>query len=478
MDKKSNTVQPDGEKVRFHRIKMGLTQEDLEDETDKRQRRVSKRTIERIEAGCSAHINTIRILADALGVEPDALLKGNESIGRSNGVTPSTGISPELAKHFISFQTLIEDRTKEFTGRKFVFDKIEGLLHEKAFPCGYIVIEGDPGIGKSALMAQLITTGGYFIHHFNVALQSINGPRQFIGNICARIISAYKLSYAGLPDDYDKDGSFLNRLLEEVAGKPGRQRPLIIAVDALDEVYDAREAGPNNLLFLPYSLPENIYVIATTRRLHDLRLRTANCRIISLDAQSLDNGLDVEAYIRKQVTRKGIKAWMERRQLEHNEFVDEVATRSEGNFMYLRHVLPAIEQGQFFEKSVDELPYGLRSYYHCHWAQMRHNNPDTFERLFQPVVCVLAAAQECVSAGQIAEWTKLNLREVRDVLRKWSEFLHFESDDEGRSTCHLYHTAFRDFLREEVNPDLRTYHSMIAESALSKVRKQSSPDFK
>jgi transcriptional regulator with XRE-family HTH domain len=470
MDTKSNAVQPDGEKVRFHRIKMGLTQEDLENETQKRGYRVSKRTIERIEAGCSARINTIRILADALGVEPDALLKDNESVGRSNGATLSIGISPELANYFISFQTLIEDRTKDFTGRKFVFDKIEGLLHEQTFPCGYIVIEGDPGIGKSALMAQLIITRNYFVHHFNIALQSIDKPQQFLGNICARIIGRYELPHVSLPQDYYRDGSFFSKLLEEAAAGLNGSDRLIVVIDALDEVHDARQPGPNNLLFLPPTLPKNVYVIATTRRLQDLRLRVSDLFRIDIDAGSPANSRDVEAYVRHKSMEQGIARWITDRKLKTDEFVDLLMTKSEGNFMYLHYVFPAIERGLFTRQGLKDLPDGLKGYYRQHWAQMRQANTAVFDELYRPIICVLAAAKEAVQAQQVAKWTRLRPSQVQSVLETWREFLYEEKGSNGQRLYRIYHSTFREFLLEEVDPGLVEFHDMISDSGLDEIR--------
>jgi len=469
MSRHSNTVQPHGENLRSYRIKMGLTQEDLEHETQKRGCRVSKRTIERIEAGCLARINTIRILADALAVEPEALLKGTHD-GDNHRVVSSTGIKDGLSEYFISFQTLIEDRTKNFTGRKFMFDKIDNILREKTFPCGYVIIEGDPGIGKSALMAQLVKKCDYFIHHFNVALQSIDKPQQFLGNVCARIISCYDLPYETLPQGYEQDGSFLSRILEEVALKLGRDERLIIVIDALDEVNDARDQGPNNLLFLPAILPKNVYVIAATRRLQDLRLRVSDLFRIYLDAAATENSRDAEDFVRQQVRQKGIARWIADRDLDPEEFAAVLTAKSEGNFMYLHYVLPAIERGLFAGKELEDLPDGLKAYYRQHWAQMRQTGPDIFDELYRPVVCVLAASKEAVDVEQIAEWTKLRPSQVRGVLGTWREFLHEEKRVDGAKLYRIYHTTFREFLQDEVDPGLVGFHDMISDSGLEEVR--------
>ena len=62
----------------------------------------------------------------------------------------------QLNKHIIDFDTLIAEKTKDFVGRQFVFDALDSFLSEEK--SGYFVIRGEPGIGKSALMGQLVKT--------------------------------------------------------------------------------------------------------------------------------------------------------------------------------------------------------------------------------------------------------------------------------------------------------------------------------
>jgi hypothetical protein len=140
--------------------------------------------------------------------------------------------------------------------------------------------------------------------------------------------------------------------------------------------------------------------------------------------------------------------------------------------MYLHHVLPAVEHGRFSIGDGDELPHGLLAYYRCHWAQMRCTDLQRFELIYQPVVCILAAAREAVSVDQVAEWTQLDPIQVLKVFRSWSEFMQEESLVHGQVLYRIYHTAFRDFLQEEVDPGLKTYHAMIADAVRNKIRRQ------
>src|SRR5262249_43765350 len=145
--------------------------------------------------------------------------------------------------------------------------QVEKAPAEREFKSGYIVIAGEPGIGKTALMSELVKTRGY-VHHFNISLQNINTTRDFLGNVCAQLIVRYGLPQAKLPDTALKDSGFLVQLLVQAAAKSAGQ-PVVVLVDALDEAEPSQQPGigarrPNRLL-LPQTLPEGAYFIVTTR---------------------------------------------------------------------------------------------------------------------------------------------------------------------------------------------------------------------
>ena len=56
------------------------------------------------------------------------------------------------------FKTLIEDKTKWFVGRTYVFDAIQSFID--CHPNGYFTITGDPGQGKSAILAKNVRDTG------------------------------------------------------------------------------------------------------------------------------------------------------------------------------------------------------------------------------------------------------------------------------------------------------------------------------
>ncbi|MGB3061521.1 MAG: ATP-binding protein [Anaerolineae bacterium] len=365
-------------------------------------------------------------------------------IGGHNTIYP-TFLSDQyapLAHKLITFTTLIEEKSQGFVGRRFVFDALDQFMERT--PAGYFIVKGEAGIGKSALMAHLVQAGQY-VHHFVVSTQGINRADQFLENICAQLIARYKLDRpAWLPPEASRDSAFLSALLQEVSEGLAAGEQVLILVDALDEV-DWRGRTGENVLLLPPALPPGVFVAVTMRRKEGLPLQVDRSQIFYLDPDSDANREDVRAYIRqfaqREVMQPSLSAWG----TTVEAFVKTMLAKSEGNFMYLRYVLPAIERGEFRHGTLAELPQGLKDYYERHWRQIRAIDEDRWVDYRQPVICFLAMAQEPVTVWQIASWAKLKPARVLSAIRDWREFLD-EDPVAGVMRYRIYHQSFQDFL--------------------------------
>lgn len=387
------------------------------------------------------------------------------------------GVDRALASHIRirAFQSLINERTEGFVGREFIFRAIDRLLLDQTFTCGYIVIQGEPGIGKTALIGELVNRYGY-VHHFNIAAQNIRSASEFLANVCAQLIARYELNYAALPEEATKGSVFLSQLLAEAAEKAG-DRPVIVLVDALDEAEDTELPAEANRLYLPPTLPVGVFFIITTREEYDYRLAVDRREDIYMKDDDPQNVEDVRRYMlsfiaqHQAVMDLRINEWG----ISESEFVQVVLEKSQGNFMYLVQVLRDISSGKLSKDTVGEirkLPQGLLDYYKRHWRVMKARDPIYFTQHQQPVVCMLATVREPVTVSQLAEWTKLSPTDIGQVIVEWYEFLDVDEPDEGERLYRIYHASFQDFLREEVG--LSAYHQVIAATALGKINQETS----
>jgi hypothetical protein len=366
------------------------------------------------------------------------------------------GASTNIREQIRDYTSLIEEKTHSFVGRQFVFDAVKHFVDTS--PRGYFFIRGDPGIGKSALAAQMVKTEGY-LHHFNIRSEGVNKTETFLESICAQLIGAYHLQHSFLPPEATKDAQFLKQLLDEVAAKLAPHEKAIIVVDALDEVDRLGLSLGVNTLYLPSTLPKGVYVIVTTRKA-PMHLRI-DCEQSTLDIEhdSAGNIADIQHYIEQAVGRPGIQAYITAQGIDNELFIEYLVEKSEGNFMYLRYVLPEIEHGAYTDLGLEALPIGLQNYYEDHWRRMRGEDEEKWFTYKLPVVIALTVVKEAVSIDLITHFSGVQERaRIREVLQEWAQFLHVEQvpyEDGLQKRYHIYHASFHDFVaqKEEIEDE-------------------------
>ncbi len=351
-----------------------------------------------------------------------------------------------------SLEAFIKERTEGFVGREYVFQAIATFLERN--PNGYLTILGDPGIGKSTLLAEYVRRENC-IAHFNIRAQRISSTAQFIETVCPQIIARFHLPYAGLPPGANQTSTFLEQLLLEASQQLGPGKRLVIAVDALDEVDLPSPSSGENVLLLPHTLPERVYFIMTRRNVEIPFDALAPQEELDLMAHPAENRRDVENYLRKNAERPKIRAWIQGQAgLTTTAFVDTLAEKSESNFMYLRWVLLDIEKGAYQNLRIESLPVGLERYYETHWRMMGMAAKPRPELKIK-IIYILSEVKLPVSRQFLHKLInhsgiKVNEPAIQDVIDEWDQFLHKEAVP-GGTRYSIYHASFRDFLnRKEI----------------------------
>ncbi len=394
-------------------------------------------------------------------VEGNVNTQGGSFIGRDKvevNIYPHFEASPKQLRR--SFDHLIEDKLHGFVGRQFVFEALDNFIN--THDSGYFIIRGVCGIGKSALLAKLINNRGY-IHHFNIASQNIRSAKAFLENACAQIIARYGLKHTEIPHRAVEDSGFLIECLNEATANQNN-RPIVLVIDALDEADRLGLTATTNLFYLPTSLPKGVYFVLTTRDVHYNHLSFIDRQTLDLEANSAGNLQDISEYIETFSQRKLMLERISNWGINQAQFVAGLRKKSQGNFMYLRYVLPAIENGKFIHGTLDELPDGLMAYYERHWRKMSEGNKEEFFTVTEPIVSILGVVQEPVTIRQIASWLKIDEKYVRISVQKWWEFLEKDTHN-GEKRYRIYHASFQDFLKDQV--DLVRYDEIISEYYLT-----------
>ena len=342
--------------------------------------------------------------------------------------------------------TIITEKTQDFVGRRYVFEAIREFLQGK--PKGYFILEADPGVGKSAILAKLVQVSqGHCPTHFNSQGSGIVTAGQFLESICTQLIQGYNLNYNNLPPNTNQDGNVFAQLLGEASKTLPPGQKLVLVVDALDEVDLTKQQPGSNVLYLPDALPDNVYFILS-KRPKQLPL-PLNDYHTTFDLMQYPAASAQDAYHYAQ------KRWQESPQIQEwvsrtstpEEFFPELVGKSENNFMYLRYVLNDIRDGLYQRETIDSLPRGLRQYYQKHWLIMGMNaDPLPVEKIF--IIYVLSETREPISRRLLAKFTGIAEYKLPPVLKEWEQFLRLQTiEKEPRYS--VYHASFSDFLNEQ-----------------------------
>jgi hypothetical protein len=354
---------------------------------------------------------------------------------------------------FIETHSEIERRCLSgFVGRQFVFDKINDFIGSN--DRGYFRIIGDPGIGKTTLATKYAKDNNCILHIINAGKDGTGTAKRFLQNVCAQIILKRNLiDFEDIPNDIEKDSSFIDRVLQSASENIKKDEKIIIVVDGLDEVIDLTFYRNRNILFLPRFLPPNIYFILTMRKIED-QIQLPNEELngrFEISNESKENLADTEEYIRNEIEQEGIQRYLHKQAMGKEEFIETLIGKSDGNFMYLKYVIPEIASGNYKDATLSTLPQGLDGYYRDHWNRMMAV-PEEVKNIKLKTIYVLSEMNNPVSTTFLSDIVKSNIEgveavQIQKILNEWMQFLHIRKGQEGEQKYSFYHKSFLDFLR-------------------------------
>ncbi|MFN6481214.1 ATP-binding protein [Nostoc sp. DedQUE07] len=337
------------------------------------------------------------------------------------------------------FKALIFEKTRLFCGRDFVFKAIQKFFTTE--DKGYFSVIGDAGMGKSAIAAKYVLATK-FPCYFNIFAEGRNKPEKFLASIRQQLIKRYSLQNAENADL----STLLQKASEELKGQK-----LVIVVDALDEV---EQEGNGNLLDLPQNLPDGVYFLLTRRTYNQETKRLTvspdtpvnELNLTKSDYTALSQE-DVKEYLHLFLNNdQKLRNWINERNISEDNFTQEIAVKSENNFIYLRYLLPGISEGKYNDLTLKGLPQGLQDYYTTHWNRMgmdKESNENKVKTLY-----ILVERGEPISLNMIAEILDEDKYEVKSVLNDWVEYITQKIKEDVKNPYYsIYHRSFLDFLK-------------------------------
>ena len=366
-----------------------------------------------------------------------------------------------------------------FTGREWLIEQIDRFVQRR--PRGYVIVQGEAGVGKSALAAHLVGTRPW-LHHFT-RLAGGRSPETARKSLSAQLIARWNLiddwAPAGVLPASAARPDWFDRLLHGAARQRDHSEPdvpIVLVIDGLDE---AQEAADSRLpLGLPESLPDRVFILATSRfgvdrSLHAIR-NPADWLTIEVDGP--DNLADMRQFINEVTSAdRGdpqILAALRNAGIDMNWFRVKLAESCSGVWIYLRYVLDEIRDGTREPTSIDRLPADLAGYYAEQIQRWRHPrgqraNGEIWEKVRLPLLGALAVARAPLAVSELMSFAGVSsLPDAREFFDEAARaFLNRGTTVSGEQGYALRHQSLRDLLSGTVNTTRPDIASLLAEFA-------------
>ena len=384
--------------------------------------------------------------------------------------------SPISHLHFqeFDFSSYLAYKSEGFVGRKWFFLELENIFEESPSTAG-VLITGEPGSGKSALMSQLICSpfSSLLIHEntigYHLREYSEKGKRdgaRFVRNLVDQI--AVKLPKYS---EHVKNNERLRVELDTRCHKDptscffttivGPLRKLeqpntlqFIVIDALDECFES-DAKTSEIFGILTSkilaFPKWLKIIFTSRNLTSVTSRIPQVvNRMPLYAADERNVNDVRFYVSRFMSQNShftgrllIAMDYSSRTKGIKNFMDEIITRAEGNFLYVKTTLQYMnDTGGMVD--FYSLPTSLFDLYNIFFdRQFSTAGFAPFRFLFE----VLLAAYSPLQSQHVGEILKSEY-EADDYIKLTEQvscFLRFGQD----GTIRIYHQSFAEWLTNQ-----------------------------
>jgi hypothetical protein len=357
------------------------------------------------------------------------------------------------------FAALLNEKRRQFCGRKWLFDEIDDWRTTRNEPA--LLLLGDPGVGKSAVVAELVhlNPGGQVLaYHFCQAdTPATLLPHRFVQSLAAMIATQVN-DYA----DFLATGAVERVLRDECARDPasafeaGILTPLCqisiprgsvryILVDSLDEalLLDRGLGQPTIVEVLASRLerlPSWLRIVATTRKDAAVLDRLRSLRAKELDTQDPRNLDDIREYLDLRLEEPALAKQLVATHRSKDEVQMLLLAESHGNFLYVQQALLGLERNLYDLNQMGKLPPGLSAQYS---AFFRRHFPDreTYSHV-RSVLEVMVAAQEPLEEDMLTRASGLDSDEALPAaLRSLSGYLTRREERYA-----LFHKSLADWL--------------------------------
>jgi WD40 repeat protein len=357
---------------------------------------------------------------------------------------------------------LERQRHRPFVGREDVFSRLDSWLLSQTGE-SWVLISGGPGTGKSAILSNYVERLekeglDVAVHFLRRQVSDWARPETIVRSLSAQVEMMF-------PECAEPDNVTETRLIELIARVSAtrlvpQNKRLYLVVDGLDEA-EPSEVGSNPLpQFLPYTLPDNVFLLCASRptypHLSWLEGRR-NLRTIDLNHQDWT-----------QSNWKACRAFWLSQDFDpplNDTFIDEAVVRGAGNLLHSISLCDWLKQQPPSERRVELIPRGLSALMDdLIWRELSNLGQTDFA-LAKKGLGVLCAAREALPLSELgALLGGQDDNTVEFFLKSTRAFLLVQPAHwEGEVTFRLFHESFREFLVQKFGREtIRRFHILIA----------------
>jgi WD40 repeat protein len=306
-----------------------------------------------------------------------------------------------------------------FTGRGWVVDAVKEWLSDPGGTPAFL-LTGDPGAGKSAVMAHLAQTLPQVaaLHFCRADNSQTLRAEAFVRSVAAQLatqLPGYAEALRGVltqPNalDEEPDALFKNLIINPLATAPTGDGPLLLLVDGLDEaVQRGAQTGPSIPRLVGSFLGElatmtgRVRLVLSSRPVPGvLQHVQGRSKPFALRASVPDNRADLEAFVSGRLER--IPGALKQAGTDAQTVIAWLTERADGNFLYAEQALLGIESGRLDPSDPDAFPAGLVGLYASQFEQLfpEATGAASYDTEWRPLLSVLVAAREPLTAEQVA----------------------------------------------------------------------------
>jgi len=390
----------------------------------------------------------------------------------------------------------LDERTRHFTGRQWVFDAIGAWLADNA-GARVFLLTGGPGTGKTAIAARIaqmdagaiapavppLTPQSLTYAHFcQAGVEHTLSPITFVQALSEALATRYAAFRASLIKAGSRQivinttqqfetvapgaqviGTQIGKIVIDIKGGDARSvfddavaRPIrelgaalprgeriVILVDSLDE---ALGFGADNnlvqLLGVANDFPPQVRFILTSRSNNERVFDLVGPSRLDLIANAPANIDEVRPYVTARLAALP--------EPDRTTAALRIAAKSEGNFLYAHHVVDdLLSRGNAIsDADTLDLPDALEGVYRKYLERELGANRARWNDVYRPLLGLIAVARgDGLTREQLIGITDLAEDTASDVLGVCAPFL--VGGNGGGTAFRIYHQSFRDFLLED-----------------------------